>query len=56
MDATLNPFWQGFYAFNDGLSLEECPFAQHLSDTKFWYDGFTLAHSLVHGRGRKGLR
>lgn len=56
MEMSHNPFWQGFYAFNAGLSLEECPFARHSSETEFWYAGFTLAHSLVHGRGRNGLR
>ena len=56
MEPPLNPFWQGLYAFNDGLTLEKCPFPPNSSDARFWYDGFALAHALVHGRGRKGSR
>jgi len=40
----------------DGSRLEACPFSHNSIDARFWYVGFALAHSLVHGRGRKGLR
>jgi hypothetical protein len=56
MEVPRNTFWQGFYAFNDGSCLEACPFSHNSIDARFWYGGFALAHSLVHGRGRKGLR
>ena len=56
METDPNPFWQGFYAFNDGSSLEACPFQRGLSDAHFWYEGFALGHALVHGRGRRPPR
>lgn len=54
MEPYHNPFWQGLYAFNDGSSLEDCPFPRQSDTAHFWYEGFALAHALVHGRGRKG--
>ena len=56
MEPSHNSFWQGLYAFNEGSGLEACPFPQHSSEARFWYEGFALAHALVNGRGRKGLR
>jgi hypothetical protein len=56
MEPYLNPFWQGLYAFNDGSSLEACPFPRQSDAARFWYEGFALAHALVYGRGRKSLR
>lgn len=56
MEPYLNPFWQGLYAFNDGSSLEACPFPRQSDAARFWYEGFALAHAFVYGRGRKSLR
>lgn len=56
MESHLNPFWQGLYAFNGGSSLEACPFPGGSRDAYFWFEGFALAHALVHGRGCKGPR
>jgi hypothetical protein len=50
MESSLNPFWQGLYAFNGGSSLEACPFPQNSSDARFWYDGFALGDALVNRR------
>jgi hypothetical protein len=56
MESSFNPFWQGVYAFNDGSSMEECPFPRGSSDAHFWNEGFALAHALVNGRSGKGPR
>lgn len=38
MEPSSNPFWQELYAFNDGSSLEDCPFPYQSDDAHFWYD------------------
>ncbi|WP_404810511.1 ribosome modulation factor [Methylobacterium flocculans] len=50
MRESLNPFWRGLYAFNDGSSLDDCPYPRGSTEARFWCEGYALAHALANGR------
>ncbi|MHC2019706.1 hypothetical protein [Methylobacterium sp. CM6247] len=43
------PFWVGFEAFNQGDTLDECPYQRGSDESDMWSEGFRLASNLVVG-------